>query len=164
MVSQKDIQALKRKLEHVEEAVARQVDSDAFANIAGFVSDNKYTAETYNGWYNYETWNVALWIGNEEKLYDALLFWIHSQLANDVEIEDLKYHSFIHDRDYDYFGIATTFMDLEKSNGSGRIQKETPDAVSWDDPKLRHQELDRMVQEMAADDYLNSSVHEGGSE
>lgn len=22
--------------------------------------------KTYNGWTNYETWNVALWIGNEE--------------------------------------------------------------------------------------------------
>jgi hypothetical protein len=28
------------------------------------------TDTAYNGWTNYETWNVALWINNEEGLYE----------------------------------------------------------------------------------------------
>ena len=28
------------------------------------------TDQSYNGWTNYETWNVALWLGNDENLYE----------------------------------------------------------------------------------------------
>ena len=28
------------------------------------------TDTTYNGWTNYETWNVALWLGNDETMYN----------------------------------------------------------------------------------------------
>ena len=28
------------------------------------------TDQTYNGWTNYETWNVALWIQNDPGFYD----------------------------------------------------------------------------------------------
>jgi hypothetical protein len=27
--------------------------------------------QRYNGWKNYETWNVALWIGNDQGLYES---------------------------------------------------------------------------------------------
>jgi hypothetical protein len=33
----------------------------------------KLAQETYNGWSNYETWNVALWIGNDASLYTIAL-------------------------------------------------------------------------------------------
>ena len=34
--------------------------------------DMKSTNKTYNGWTNYETWNVKLWLDNDE---DSYIYW-----------------------------------------------------------------------------------------
>ena len=76
--------------------------------------------ETYNGWANYETWNVALWIQNNEFLYNVA-------------------------RRYDdYSRFVNRFCDDDYS----RSQFETPDGVSFSDPKLDTAALDEMLADL----------------
>lgn len=44
------------------------------------------TNTTYNGWKNWATWNVALWLGNDEFLYKLSRRFVHyKDLANKLE-------------------------------------------------------------------------------
>lgn len=44
------------------------------------------TDTTYNGWKNWATWNVALWLGNDEFLYKlSRRFVSFKDLANNLE-------------------------------------------------------------------------------
>ena len=52
----------------------------------------------YNGWENYETWNVALWINNDEGLYN-------------IAMEAGDYETFC-----DYLGSNATTGDRVKFN------------------------------------------------
>lgn len=72
--------------------------------------------ETYNGWANYETWNVALWIGNDEGLY---------RLAK---------------RCGNYKRFAAELSEL-----GGKIGVKTPDGVEWGSKALDLDALNEMM-------------------
>lgn len=73
---------------------------------------------TYNGWTNYETWNVSLWIQNDEDLYKIAKTFRHSGYRYLIQVL------------YDH--------------GS----TETPDGVKWNDPDINIQELDEMLMDL----------------
>ena len=76
-------------------------------------------ATTYNGWANYETWNVALYIQNEEPLYRLAV-------------------------KYGWQGYDHMIPIIENFTNS----QITPDGVRWMDPKLDTDELDEMLNEL----------------
>ena len=80
--------------------------------------------KTYNGWKNYETWNVALWIGNDEGLYNV---------AKQC-------------RDY------AEFREQMEGIYGDTIAFGTPDGVAWNDSGLDVQALDEMITENKGDE------------
>ena len=74
---------------------------------------------TYNGWTNYETWNVSLWIGNDEGLY---------HIAREY-------------RHIGYKAFSEMMMEMGEDNA-------TLDGVKWDDSNLNYCELDEMMAEL----------------
>ena len=72
-----------------------------------------------NGWKNYETWNVALWIQNDEGLYN----WA---------------------KDYRHYG----YKKLAEALTEHSVSPKTPDGVSWNSKELDTDELDEMLCEL----------------
>lgn len=81
--------------------------------------------KTYNGWKNYQTWNVSLWINNDESLYH-----IAKQCEN-----------------YEQFRLELADLGgLPGANENG-IAYQTPDGVAWNDSGLDIEALDRVIKE-----------------
>lgn len=78
---------------------------------------------TYEGWTNYDTWNVSLWINNQESLY-------RSAVAFMDENPDSK---------NPYIGfVLNNYM-------SGMV---TPDAIEYMSDKLNYDELNDMMRDL----------------
>lgn len=80
--------------------------------------------ESFNGWKNYETWNVSLWISNDEGLYDLAKACKHAV------------------NPYECFTYSL------KEVGHSPISFETPDNVPWNDSGLDIDALNEMIGEL----------------
>ena len=67
------------------------------------------STQTYNGWKNYETWNVTLWIGNDESMYRQVSGLVNSKVTQWSDVARV---------------LSTLFGD------------KTPDGVAWNDPTI----------------------------
>lgn len=81
----------------------------------------------YNGWANYETWNVALWLENDEGLY---------LLARSFRHSLNPYKAFV--KTLEEFGVV---------EGRGAINAMTPDGVKWNDSSLDLDALNALIEE-----------------
>jgi hypothetical protein len=90
------------------------------------------TTTKYNGWANYETWNVSIWASSTEFLY--ALARTSEDYRQFVELVKM----FANDIRNDYYVRFNTVHDFAKG---------TPDGISWNSPRLNVKELDAMIKE-----------------
>ncbi len=82
--------------------------------------------DTCDGWKNYATWNVALWIGNDEGLYS---------IAREC-------------RHRGYLEFVRRLNDYNQLTPIPPIAYQTPDGVAWNDSGLDIEALDEMIGEL----------------
>lgn len=86
---------------------------------------------TYNGWTNYDTWNVALWFDNDgEGLAEYVAEFAREHARH--EFRSLDCHNCA------YCGLIDS-LHLEEDL--------TPDRVAWLSPNLNHDELHEWLHE-----------------
>ncbi len=82
------------------------------------------TQQTYNGWANYETWNVALWMQNNQFLYNTAVACVEY-----VSDDETPYQKFIRN-----------MHNVDKFT--------TADDVAWDDELINQDEINEMMFDM----------------
>ena len=90
-----------------------------------------FSTETYNGWANYETWNAALWIGNDEFLYNT------AKACVEFAQGETPWEKFVR---------------CMTDGQIGRMIGTTEDGVAWNDPKINASEMNACLVEIFNED------------
>ena len=91
------------------------------------MSNTQTTQATYNGWTNYATWNAALWIGNDEFLYNTAKACV------------------------EFAGSENPWLKFVRCMTEGQIGRHlvsTPDGIRWDDDTINAEEMLEMMTEL----------------
>lgn len=91
------------------------------------MSNTQTTEATYNGWTNYATWNAALWIGNDEFLYNTAKACV------------------------EFAGSENPWLKFVRCMTEGQIGRHlvsTPDGIRWDDDTINADEMLEMMTEL----------------
>ena len=96
--------------------------------IMGTYQRNHSMNDTYQGWANWETWNAALWIGNDEFLYNTAKACVTFREGLETP--------------WDKFVRCMTEGQI------GRMLEKTGDGVRWDDPAIDAEEMNEMLWEL----------------
>ena len=83
---------------------------------------------TYNGWTNYETWNAALWLDNDNFYYSIMMLPSVKTFGDFLgKIQSNIYNNL--DANWDYKNF-------------------TGDQISWNDPKINVEEINEKIIEL----------------
>ena len=91
------------------------------------MSNTQTTEATYNGWTNYATWNAALWIGNDEFLYNTAKACVEFAEGENPWLK---------------------FVRCMTEGQIGRHLVNTPDGIRWDDEAINADEMLEMMTEL----------------
>lgn len=96
-------------------------DMDDYIDNDNALEESTALVSDYNGWTNYDTWNVMLWINNDYGIYKEAVHFMNKYFKND------PYKDFI------------IYCGLENDK--------TPDKVEWISDKLNYNELNDAMRE-----------------
>jgi hypothetical protein len=77
------------------------------------MADNTYVDNTYNGWTNWETWIVIVWMDNDQKLYEYYGDITREEISKDKQSATYKLSTTLREQfDEGTPGIEGLYLDL----------------------------------------------------